>query len=142
MGEDFTRDEKHLAKGWDESEKVVAERSNSLFLKLEDGKSTLLNVVGVPEVFETTFPGADAPSTRIRVDVYAISEKKLLTWEMSKTVFEQLKRHRSRRPDEFKDAVLELGRTGTGKETKYWMDYVRQLTGDERELRSVHNIPF
>jgi hypothetical protein len=35
------------------------------------------------------------------------------------------------------DAVLEVGRKGSGKETRWWLDYVRQLTQVEKDLRDT-----
>jgi hypothetical protein len=137
MNEPF-EDEKYLAKGWDDCDTVAEERSGGMFLKVEDGKSALVNCVGQPEIYEKVFDQAKGPTTRAKVDVFVPGENKLKTWDMPVGLFKtDLKRHRERRGPEFVDAVLEVGRKGSGKETRWWLDYVRQLTQVEKDLRDT-----
>jgi hypothetical protein len=139
QGEDFTKTETELGEGWDESERILSERSKSAFLKIEDGKSVLVNCVGNPRVYEKSgFNPGDPPSTRVKVDVFVIGENCLMTWDMSKTTFDQLKRQRARRGTGFDDSVIEVGRQGVEKKTKYWLEYVRQLEAKEVEQRASH----
>ncbi len=135
MSEDFSQNEKSLGKGWDDSERIMEERSGGLFLKVEDGKSVFINIISEPEVYEKEFKPGDGMRARVKVDVWVPGDEKAKTWDMSNTVFKQLKRQRVRRGDAFDKAVFELGREGTGMETKYWIEFARELSAAELKQR-------
>ncbi len=141
MGEDFTLNENHLGRGWADAEKIMEEKSSGSFLKLEDGKSTLINVVSEPEAYEKEFKPGEGMKPRVKVDVWVPGAPRLQTWDMSPTVFKKLKRQFVRRGDQFDAAVFELGREGTALKTEYMLEYVRDLTADERRAREKL-IPF
>jgi hypothetical protein len=135
---DFTRDndKKYLAKGWDESEEV-ANKSGS-WIKLEDGEAIEVVIVGEPEVFEKTFNGE--PSKRWSIDVWLPKDEVMKTWEMSKTTFGDVKRQRQIRGDKFGNCVFRLERQGTGMGTKYALDYLRTLEGNELDMKNAQLI--
>lgn len=137
MSEDFTQNETHLASGWEECAKTMETRSGGMFLKVEDGKSVYLNLVGKPSTYEKEFTPGEGMRARTKIDVWIPGDEKFKTWDMSNTVWKQLLRHFNRRGVAAMDkAVFELGREGTGKESKYWLEYLRDLSEDELRARS------
>jgi hypothetical protein len=135
----FTDDStKHLGKGWDAADEIAAQTGN--WIKLDPGQTIRINITGEPTVFEKTFKqpdGEEKASTRFSVEVY-VPGQGIKTWEMSKTTFNDLKRQRTRRADDFKDALFLLERIGGGTATKYALDYERQLK--ERELEERRSL--
>ena len=127
-----TDNETVLAEGWGDVETSMREHSTSSFFKLDDGESALLTVVSKPCFYEKIWGPGEKPVQRIKVDVFDLASGTLKTWDMSRTVFkDQLKFHYERRKDTFDKSVFELFRQGTGKETKYRLDFVRELTAEE-----------
>ena len=140
MGEDFTQEEeKELASGWGDASSAVDSMGSGAYVKLDDGQSIMLCVISEPVVTEKLWPGDDRPSVRVKVDVY-IPDGGKKTWEMSRTAFKALQRQYKRRGDAFGDSLFELTREGTGMQTRYAIDYVRELTQDEKNARD--GVPF
>jgi hypothetical protein len=137
----FGDDNKQLGKGWDEAEELSSQSGN--WIKLESGQKILLNVVGEPIVFEKVFKeqgGEEKVQTRFSVEVF-VPGQGIKTWEMSKTVFNDVKRQRGRRGADFGNALFLLERKGTGLTTKWLLDYERQLKEKELEERAIYVKP-
>ena len=137
--------ERVLATGWDDVDKAIA--SGSSWLRWTNGQVHQLNVCGTPQWVEKTFD--DGPKRRVRVQVYVPGEG-LKQWEMSPTVYKELKEERALCKAPVADAVFLVKRQGDGMQTTYKMRYERQLTPSEvtarRETKapatSAGDIPF
>lgn len=130
-----------LASGWD----AVGEFADSTgnFVKLDPGTSVQLVFTGVPEAVEQTFDKPDGTTetrTRYRCEVFVPGEGKK-NFSFGKTVLSDIRRQRKKRPNGFDRAVFEVERIGSGMQTKYALDYIRQL--DDSELGSNDTeVPF
>lgn len=138
---DLTRDndKKYIAKGWDGSEEEA--KKAGAWIKLDAGQHINIVPVGDPEVFETVFEdkttGQKKPQKRWSIDVWSPAEKRLLTWEMSRTTFGDLKRQRQIRGDKFSNCVFRLERQGSGLTTKYSLDYLSTLEGNDLDEKNA-----
>jgi len=121
-----------LASGWDEVGKFADAAGN--FVKLEPGESMCMVFVGTIEAVNQTFDkpdGGQETRTRYRCEVHVPGEGKK-NFSFGKTVLSELRRQRKKRPGNFDRAVFEIERVGAGLNTKYAIDYLRQL--DDSEL--------
>lgn len=132
---DHTRDDekRYVAKGWDESDKEA--QKGGRWLKLESGESIeLVTGFADPQVFEKDFErnGKSEPVKRWELECYVPALRTLKTWEMSKTVFQDIKRQREIRGPQLVNSLFRVTRKGSELTTKYIVDYLRPLT--EREI--------
>jgi hypothetical protein len=115
-----------LASGWDDVDKAAASSGN--WLKWTPGQVIQVNPHGTPEYVQRVFD--DGPKRRVRMSVYVPGEGAKI-WEMSPSVYRDLKEERGACKAPFGDALILVKRVGDGMKTIYRMRYERQLTTAE-----------
>lgn len=137
---DQTRDEekKYVASGWEDADQEA--KKGGKWLKLESGEAIELCVgFAVPQVFEKDFErnGKVESVKRWELECYVPSLRTIKTWEMSKTVFQDIKRQREIRGEALVNSLLRVSRKGSELTTKYTIDYMRPLTTREIDERNA-----
>ena len=136
---DLTRDDdkRYVASGWEDADKEA--QKGGKWLKLESGEAVeLVTGFAPPQVFEKDFDrnGKSELVKRWELEVYIPSLRTMKTWEMSKTVFQDIKRQREIRGEQLPNSLLRISRKGSELTTKYTIDYLRPLSTQEIDERN------
>jgi hypothetical protein len=120
--------------GWDDAIKAAqGGGGGSRFLKLASGEKAEIVFLDEPHSWRTTWPDGGT-STRFAFNVWNVGTCELQICEMSTTVFRLVVEARDTYEQHhggLDKIVFVLKRTGTGKETKYSLLFLRACSQDE-----------
>lgn len=101
------------------------------FLKLADGESAVIAVLGEPEIYlAKPFNEGEAPKQRILLNVFNAATKKPAIFDCSPGVFQQLGEIKAK--FELGRYLISIKRKGVAKNTRYTILPDRELSAEQR----------
>lgn len=139
--------------GWDgveeRSDSMGAGKSDgSLFLKIEDKKEVDVVFIGEPVACQTCFVDGrsqpftpelaargEKPSNRVKMNVWNIKADSVQIWETSLSTFKAvISMRRKLGPEAFGRRIFNVSRQGTGKETRYLVMALGDISEDQARI--------
>lgn len=105
---------------WDETQKETegSGGSGGDFLKLGDGESAVVAILGDPETYMAKpFQEGQSPKKRVLLNAFVTSEKAIKILDLSGPTFQELCEARAK--FDFAKWLVSIKRKGTGKNTRY-----------------------